>query len=203
MRYLLYLSLYSATFLCGCSGCEKFCDPSPVPARQVRWSATPLDNSGASPTPTTSLSISRQAFGIRLACPTDFNPADTVGADLGCGFQFYADTPIVSIRIISLLDFDFEHLGISEVTDFFQCRIIGGGLPFSPPGTDPVGSSHTRYAEAQEAVSLLNRTDHPEVQTDLLLTKPPAMPITAWLVVELVRRDGSIVRRELPPVQLF
>ena len=202
MRYLLYLSLFSAAFLCGCSGCEKICDPSPVPARQVRWSDALLDNSGDAPAPTTSLSISRQAFGIRLACPIDFNPADTVGADLGCGFQFYVDTPIVSIRIISLLDFDNEHLGISEITDFFRCRIIGGGLPFSPPGTAPVGSSHTRYAEVQEAVSLLNRTD-PVVQADLLLTKPPAAPITAWLVVELVRSDGSVVRRELPPVQLF
>lgn len=201
MRYLLYLSLLSATALCGCSGCEKICDPGPVPARQVRWSATLLDNSGAAPAPTTSPSIRREAFGIRLTCPTDFNPADTVGADLGCGLLFYTDTAVASIRIISLVDFDPQHLGISEVTDLFQCRTMDSTVPFSPPSNN-LAPTIARYAGVQAAVFLLNQLNS-TAQADLLLTKPPVAPITAWFAVELVRRDGSVVRRELPPVQLF
>ena len=202
MRYLLHLSLLAATALCGCSGCEKICEPSPVPARQVRWSATPLDNSGASPAPSTSPSIPRQAFGIRLTCPTDFNPADTVGTDLGCGRQFYTDTTVTSIRIVSLLDFDAQHPAGSNVTDLFQCVLDDRVLPFSPPGTYPASSSHTRYDAAQSAVVLLNRLD-PMAQADLLLTLPPAAALTARFAIELLRSDSSVVRRELPPLQLF
>lgn len=201
MRYIFHLSLFFTATLCGCSGCEKICDPSPVPARQVRWSAALLDNSGAAPAPAAGTSVRREAFGIRLTCPTDFNPTDTLGADLGCGFLFYTDTTISSIRIFSLLDFDAEHLGISEVTDLFQCRMTDGEVPFSPPN-NKLAPTIVRYAGAQEAISLLNQLN-PTVQTDLLLTKPPVSPITAWFAVELVRSDGSIVRRELPPVQLF
>jgi len=202
MRYLFFLSLLASVSLCGCSGCEIPCDPIRVPISQLRWSAAPLDNSGAAPLAAKNASVPREAFGIRLSCPADFNPADTVGASALCGVEFGADTPIVSIRIISVFDWDAAHPAGSDVTDLFQTILQSYTAPFNVPknATPP---SYTRYAPAFNATSLLNSPNELLAQADLLLTAPPPVPITAQFAVELMKSDSSTVWRNTPIVNLF
>lgn len=203
MRYQLLLLLSAVACSCCCFQCADECLPGPVPAQQTRWLLQSLDNSGPSPVVTGSLSISRQAFGIRLSCPMDFLPADTVGADVGCGIEFYPDTPVVAVRVISLLDFGPGHPAASDVTSLFRCRVSGGQWASAPPQpATGLGYQHTQYDQIGRAVSLFAQPN-PSVQADLLLISPPPAPLTAQFSIELVRRDSSVFRLKTPTLQLF
>jgi len=207
MRYTTFLLLATFATLCCGFQCGDECDPTPVPAQQTRWSLQTLDNSGAAPIVVSGTSVSRQAFGIRITCPMDVLPADTVGADLGCGLFFYPDTPLVSLRVVTLLDFDAQHPALSDVTDLFRCRLRSGQVSLSSPqptpsGSTHVGNQHTQYDQAQNAVFQLGRID-PVAQADLLLITPPAAPLTARFGIELTRRDSSVLHLKTPTVQLL
>jgi hypothetical protein len=207
MRHTHLLLLAAIALFCCSTQCGDECDPTFVPAHQTRWALETLDNSGATPTVLSSTSLPRQAFGIRISCPMDFLPADTVGADMGCGLFFFPDTPVVSLRVVTLLDFDVQHPALSDVTDLFRCRLNGGQMSLAAPrpvvsGSTYVGNQHTQYGLPEQAVYLLNQRAL-SVEADLLLTSPPTAPLTARFEIELTRRDSSVVSLKTPTIQLF
>ncbi|HNG91099.1 MAG TPA: hypothetical protein PK858_12870, partial [Saprospiraceae bacterium] len=123
----LTLCLLAACTLTCATQCGDECEPYYAPASLSRWSVSPLSNSGLEPVlAQEGDTLPRNAYGIRIACPADVLPADTVGASAFCGIEYLIDTPVISLRVYTLFDLDAQHPTGAEVTDLFRCRLPAG-----------------------------------------------------------------------------
>lgn len=205
MRYLFALCLLATLVLTCATSCPDECFLPPAPARLSQWALSPLSNTGIRPEAMPEgIPIPRDAFGIRIACPLD--------ADLSvfseCGFEYYVDTPMISLRIISLYDLDAGHPAGSVVNDLFRCRLPHGLMsnisPVPTPASYPgVSSDLTQYDSAERALQVLNVVENnTQVITDLLLISPPDAPVEASFRIEMTRSDSSKVSLTLPKLLL-
>lgn len=165
------------------------------------FSITNLDNSGSEPLVSSSNSIIKKAYGIRLqltreriACLQRRNSLFIQSAyAFSCGCepanQYLPKDSITSIKVYTLHNFDGNHLAGSDVSGYFK---VYHYFSFS---------TIEDYIKRSYLV-LYNDRDL-AVQTDLLLMTAPAVTGQHQFRVEITLSDGRILANETSTIELI
>lgn len=160
-----------------------------------------LDNSGAEPIVTQSNTISKDAFGIRVVinrneniCKVETNKslfiqsAYATSCDCPPEFQYLPLDSITSVKIITVNDFNSEHLENTEVSEYFF-----------------VYRGHEFY-KIDEYVDNIETTlydfENPTLEFDLLLMSPPTIGTEHQFQVTVELSDGRIFNAQTELLEL-
>ena len=154
-----------------------------------------LDNSGSEPVPSTSGSIAKTAYGIRLqvirektACIQKqtslfITSAYAMSCDCPPLNQYIPKDSITSIKIYTLNDFDSSHLSNADISDYFKVYNL---FSFSTINNYLKKSSSILYDESEL-----------ETKADLLLMTPPIVNTQHKFNIQITLSDGRIFQETL------
>ncbi|HRP90899.1 MAG TPA: DUF5034 domain-containing protein [Edaphocola sp.] len=160
-----------------------------------------LDNSGPNPLTTTTNSVPKEAFGIRvqltrertacLAPPQSFFIQSAYATSCKCPppNQLFAQDSVVTIQIFTLNDFDPNHPANSDVSDYFK---VFEGSTFS---------TITDFIKKKKTV--LYSDDELELDFDVLLMTPPSLNQSHKFKVKITLSDGRILEEMTPSIDLI
>lgn len=164
-------------------------------------SVSNLDNTGSKPVVTQSNTISKEAYGIRVEINRNenickvkpnhsivFQSAYAMSCDCPPELQYLPLDSITDIKLISLNDFDSEHLANADVSNYFY---ISGGNQFT---------EISKFIENDYSV-LYNFTN-PGLEFDLLLMFPPTLGTEHQFTVEVELSDGRILNVQTEVLEL-
>jgi len=160
-----------------------------------------LDNSGQAPQITSSASVFKSAYGIRIKLTREKTalidkPMIVFGE---CAYarecfcrppdQFLPDDSLTAIRVITLNDFNSDHLANSDVSGYFKVYV-----PYSFYTFDD-------YVKNTSA-SLFYENDL-QINIDLLLMTPPASVGAHQFRVQIVLSDGRTLEQDTPTIDFI
>jgi hypothetical protein len=160
-----------------------------------------LDNSGQAPQVTSSGSVFKSAYGIRVKLIREKTaridkPRIVFGE---CAYarecfcqppdQFLPNDSITAIRIITLNDFNSDHLASSDVSGYFKVYV-----PYSFSTTDD-------YVKNTSAS--FNYDTDLQINIDLLLMTPPDSVGACQFRVQIVLSDGRTLEQDTPTIDFI
>jgi len=167
-----------------------------------------LDNSGAEPIITSSNTIPKNAYGIKVglhreivACnrkniQTFIQSAYATSCECPPPNQFLPKDSVTSFKILTLYDFDLNHSADSDISDYFK---IYNQFSFITI-TDYLKSDKDYYSNSN--LILYNENDL-EIELDLLLMTAPSINITHKFKIQIVLSDGRILEQETSEIELI
>ena len=199
---ILFL-LSIASLLYSCWECDP---PAPASYSHKALYLKNLDNSGERAIETDSLQINKKAYGIRLYLTREKNVVATVRQTSSFFIQsayatsvpdcykylYSAIDHIVSIKIITLKDFDNQHSINSDITDYFKVA--------------------QTYSSVEEYVKNINYSYEwdefntfpwKEMETDLMLMIAPTSTNSQQFKVQVILSDGRMLEQQTPKLELL
>ncbi|MEI6409323.1 MAG: DUF5034 domain-containing protein [Bacteroidota bacterium] len=191
-RQLKTFLLLSLLLCFGCQPCNKCGDFGDVYRFRFipPWSLAVLDNSGPDPVEDPDSTVLRTAFGMRISCPAAI--VDTVQEDVEADcINWEADTAVISLKIITLMDIDSSYVAGTEVSPLFKLR--------QSEYSNTTLATHVFYANLN--AFYLNQYK-PVAYTDLLMVFPPEKSGIYQFDVILTRSDLSETHLRSPKITL-
>ena len=202
ITFLLLFPIVSVFYSCVCD----------VTTKHESYSHTTLelrnlDNSGVQITETESLQINKNAYGIRLYLTREksvvaFNKQgnsifiqSAYATSIECPpeYMYYPKDSIVSIKIVTIKDFDNTHSENSDVTDYFRVAHFYSTIK------DYVSSMYYAFGDDLEFENSRNK----KITLDLLLMTAPTTNNKQQFEIQVALSDGRLLKQQTAEIELL
>ena len=202
ITFLLLFPIVSVFYSCVCDVTTKYESYFHATLRLKN-----LDNSGEKVIETETLQINKNAYGIRLyltrersivACAQQGNfifiqSAYATSIECPPEYMYSPKDSIVSIKILTLNNFDDTHPANSEITDYFRAAHSYSKIE------DYISSIYYTYGDDNEFENSRNK----EVILDLLLMTAPTTDNKQQFEIRVALSDGRILQQQTSEIELL